>query len=432
MIVADTIENEVADPDMDPTRLRHPIYGGYGGAVQKKVSVLNFDLPIGGALELEVTENAGFYAIEAPIIIPGQENKNYDTRGLDFRINGNLALTDQNYDIDAVRPPYSIIVYGQVMIPKDQGPDKDELAVHFARIQPVDDSVKATLPSYQIPPPPKGIECLKPDVFRDKVWPLYSQQLVVRRNEYNQWVGGGYPTTGTGMMEEVADNLQFYTCKTCHNATHPFFPMPDDYESACDEALARSNMDDPLLSYALRGARGQFNHFPLYVAYNPFTDSQGKFRYYQNLNTTSKFTYGPMLGRLKTQDKATLDAWVASLTDLTNAQIDLIYSNLRRPMSLWVAQDPVSGLPLRRLLTEDPETALYDHTLTTKMVYGGHSNGMFLDPGTMTSFQNEDLSTMFKRPVAEAGDILSDHNAVIDIYVKNFVDWINAEKAARS
>ena len=425
MLVLDVPENELADPDVDPTRLRHPIYGLVATENQQMIDTLTWsfdDLP-GVAVEAELISYDTFYKIQAPVfkLSDAASASNMEVLGFTFDINGKEAVSDRSFEIDAVRPANAIMAYGSVFIQKDQGDSADALALKFKKLQAISpDVAQATLPSYEIPPPPGQIVCQRLDLFVDKVMPLYTQQMVLLREDYNTWDSQSYPTMGTPGSDDdaPANDPQFYTCNQCHNSEHPFFPMPADPQELCNEALSRSNLDQPLLSYALRGARGQFNHFPLYMAFDPFSGSDLQ-RYTNEANNTVQSIYGPFLGRFDTYTKSELDGIVSANPGLNAMERDAIYRYLREPAKLWIQTDPVSGLPSRnQVASETPPAGTLQ--ATRRLVP--------LDPELT---DNDEAKTTLRTPTA-AIDMNSRHDEVVQKWVDNFVEWIQAEKEALS
>ena len=424
MLVVDVPENELADPDLDPTRLRHPVYGIVATETQRMVDTLTWsfaDLP-GVSLEAELTSYDTFYKIQAPVFrLDGAASSNLlDVLGFTFEINGKEAVSDRAFEIDAVRPSDAIIAYGSVFIQKDLGDSADALALKFDKLDLTSPEVaQATLPSYDIPPPPGQLVCERLDIFVDKVLPLYTQQRVLLRADYTSWEGDSYPTMGTpGVDDAPANNPQFYTCNECHSSEHPFFPMPTDPQELCNEALARSNLEQPLLSYALRGARGQFNHFPLYMAFDPFSGAD--LRRYTSLEDNSVQTiHGPFLGRFDSYTTAELDGVVAANPGLTPAEQDAVYRYLREPARLWIQTDPITGLPSRNQIASESPPA--GSLVSTRRL-------LPLDPEM--NDENEAKTTL--KTESAAIDIDSRHDEVVQKWVDNFVEWIQAEKQARN
>ncbi|MFK7825899.1 MAG: hypothetical protein AB8G05_17230 [Oligoflexales bacterium] len=424
MLVVDVPENELADPDLDPTRLRHPIYGLVATENQQMIDILKWNFPDlpGVAVEAELISYDTFYKIQAPIfkLNEAASSNNMDVLGFTFEINGKEAVSDRSFEVNAVRPGNAIIAYGSVFIQKDQGDVADVLGLRFEKLQTVSpDVAQASLPSYEIPPPPGQVICKRLDLFVDKVMPLYTQQIVMLRQDYNDWNGQSYPTMGTpGVDDAPANDPQFYTCSQCHSSEHPFFPMPADPQELCNEALSRSNLDNPLLSYALRGARGRFEHFPLYMAFDPF-DGRDLRHYTSAADNTVQTIYGPFLGRFDTYSLTELDSIVTANPSLSPAERDAVYRYLREPPKLWIQTDPVTGLPSRNQLAGETPPA------------GSLQSTRRLIPLDEELGDNDEAKTT-RRTSVPTIDMDSRHDDIVEKWVDNFVEWIQAEKQERN
>ena len=411
ILVADTELNEhlVANPNSNPTVLRQKFYGIGGDGVQEKTHYMNWDLDF-GSFSMEVLVADGFYAFENPVFTmdAGHEGMNVSVKGFNFRINSNIALSDKLFNIDAVRFPRQNLSFGQVLIPKDKGFEKDKIGLVFARLEPTMEG--GTLSNYEDGPPLEGLSCMRPDLFNELLWPVYSQQRIVLRNEYNDWKNDPYPARYTPGTEDDDPEVDFpdtptvYTCTSCHNTEHPYLQLnASDYLVSCDLIIARTNLARPELSFSLRGLRGQFNHLPMYTMYDPWNGANLR---KQTLSNGNVMIYGPMNGALGTYSKNDIEGLFGGNT--TNAQKDNLYRRMALPRPIGFSPDSDLGLPI-------------------------YQNGSFLTDmmdADDARYTNGDLSTWYKNTSAD--NMLDQHNETIRKWIENgFLKWVEAEKAAR-
>jgi hypothetical protein len=285
------------------------------------------------------------------------------------------------------------------LIPKDRGFDQDSLAVVFSRLEAT--SEPGSLPEYEEGPPLEGQYCQAPDVFRQWLWPVYSQQKIVLRSEYNDWKDETYPASyDPGDIDndpevDLPELPTQYTCTTCHNIEHPYMQLDaSDYLVSCDLIIARTNLGTPELSFSLRGLRGQFNHLPMWTMFDPWNgQSLRKF----DLGSDNLRIYGPMNGAFDNYSFSEVE----NLMGISAAQK---YNALVSPGQIGFAADAdVTDMPAfpfvtNRILPNDPK-------------YGG------------------DLSTWF---MSSSDDMEDQHDETIQKWIDyGFKKWVEAENAAR-
>lgn len=411
MLVADTELNEhlVADPNINTEVLRQKFYGAKGTGVQAMTTYLRWDVGF-GMLQMEVEERPGYYAIENPIVFTDGQyaGQNVSVKGFNFIVNSNVALTDSVYQVDAIRPNGQNIVYGQAILPKQNGFNKDEIAVIFARLEAT--TADGELPKYDDIPPLESARCEEPEIFRQWMWPAYTQQHIMIRDDYMTWKNGPYPAEyipgddDNDPDVEFADTPTTYVCADCHNEDHPFFQINrQDYLITCDLILARTNLQRPELSFSLRGLRGQFNHIPMWTMYDPWNGNNLRKR---TLNSGVEMLHGPMNGAFASYSFSLINSLASGLS---GAQQDGMYRNLNRPARIGFNEDPEYGIPVYNTTTQqfspfdiNPDSAIYN---------------------------NGSLSTL-KRLGTD--NMQSQHDAVIDKWVdRAFMEWVNAERRAR-
>jgi len=405
ILVADTELNEhlVADPNTNPHVLRQKFYGAGGLGSQEKTNYLSWDLDF-GRFQVEVIDREGFYIIENPkfFVDSSSQGQNVAVNGLTFRINNNVALADRNYNLDAVRIPGHNIAFGQVLIPKQNGFDKDKLAVIFSQLELT--SAIGTLPDYREGPPLEGAYCMQPDVFREWLWPVYSQQRIVIRQDYESWKNQNYPARYTAGNVDNDPSVQLpnlptvYTCTTCHDINHPYMQLnASDYLESCDLIIARTNLARPELSFSLRGLRGQFNHIPMYTIFNPWNGSNLN-RY--PVSDDDQRIYGPMNGAFGSYSRSQVDS-LSGVGPLER------YRRLTMPSQIGFQTDPEFDIPLYR-----------DGSFVYSQIGPGDS-----------LYNRNNFSTWYR---SNNDDMLNQHNATIDRWIEQgFKRWVEAEREAR-
>jgi hypothetical protein len=404
-------EASALNPSIDPTHLRNSIYGLNGLGVQEEIYSVSWNLPFDAKLHMEIAFHNKYYGLRSPVITLNNpaELSNVLVKGFDFRINDVSATTNKNFSISAVRPSRAILDFGEVMIPRTDIEVGDSLAVHFDALELT--TLPATLPRYKEAPPVEGLKCKAPDVFYETVWPLYSQLNFMQRKDYNDFAAAGnfsVSVTTTG-DSRVIGSPQTYVCKTCHNSTHPYFPIPDDPIEACNAALARTNLTNPPLSFSLRGARGQFSHIPLYALFNPF-DASKELQY--ATTPVGKAIFGPMHGVFSTYSKSSVDTLIANAE--TVEQRRAYFSALRLPARITWKMNPLSGAPVDEQGNDIVGPGKIPPTID-------------IDPNHEL-FGDGDFSTM--KRTATGANILTQSDAVINTFVEKFLLWVEAENGA--
>lgn len=417
MIVVDSELNEdaFANPNRNPIVLRNKHYGVGGNGVQNKIKVMPFRVYF-GSLELEMDDRRDFYSMTLPVFRMDDKykDKNVFAAGFDFRVNGNVSLTNRNFKFEGVRAANDIVSYGEVMIPKIK-PD-DELNVRFEKLELTDQA--SSKPTYAEAPPQEGLICNDPEYFRDQLWPVYYQQKVVLREEYDAWraswtgenntpVSFGTEISPAGGTVETAtitaEPPTVYTCTSCHNEDHPFLELvEEDFIVSCNKILQRANLENPIQSFSLRGLRGQFNHLPLYTIFNPWDGNNLR---KQGLPSGEQLIWGPLNGKaLKANTKAEVDALVSTAT--SDNQIRDLYRSLTQPDRVGFRVDSSTGVFER---------------------IPGTNEALLVD---LPAGANEGIWNLLITP-DEDDDILSDHNATVDKWVnRSFLEWIKREKRA--
>ncbi len=398
----------------DPSLTRFSSYGRYDNGEQKKIKKLQWTLPVGGTIEADVVHHSKFYEISSPIYIPDadQSLRNLQLTGVDFLINGQISNTDKSFREQGIRPPNAIISYGAVLIPVDKGILEDKIALAFDFLELTDKT--ASLPSYADAPPIEGIKCLAPEVFFEKVFPIYTQLPVILREDYDRWsVDSSYPYKDN----QDDDSLTVpslgggqYKCVSCHDSEHPYFPIPEDYLDACDEALSRSNLDNPYLSFAIRGLRGQFEHPALYIAAD-ITDKD-KLRYVTIPGTEERVYYGPQTGKFKSYTLNEIENFKEDT--MTPTEVSRLYNALQTPKHFYI--NPLS------LQNE----GFFIEASTLKP----SENFFQFIQSSKSAFVSGPNTSVFRNDEAES-TILDQHKQILDKLVESFVSWLEEEKKLR-
>lgn len=419
MLVVDSelLEDSLTNPNRNPIVLRNKHYGTNGNGAQSKLKVMPFRLFF-GSLELEMDDSNDFYSMTLPIFRLNEKYKgsNVYSVGFDFRVNGQVSLTNKNFKLSGVRAANGLVSYGEVMIPKIKA--EDELTVRFTELQLTDQP--ASKPSYAEAPPQESLKCRDPEFFRVNLWPAYYQQKLVLREDYdtwrNSWRGENETpiTFGSEMndfgvtvetFEVTAEHPEIYTCTSCHNEEHPFLELvEEDHLLSCDKILQRANLQNPLQSFSLRGLRGQFNHIPLYTIFNPWNGNDLR---KQKLPSGEEIIWGPMNGKaFATNERSEIDSLISTAT--TDEEITRLYRSLTEPDRLGYEIDPATGVVKRISGTSQAELTDINPLSTLPSVWN-------------LQIGKDDTTD----------DILRDHNATVDQWVnRSFLEWIKREKEA--
>ena len=398
MVISKYYPISESNPDKFPIRLYHPIYGTLGHGVQNKIQIARFKFDHGISLEMEVADNEQLYFFSSPIIRLNEDSnlKNIDIVGFDLILNGQKLIYDHAFNINEIRPKDAIISYGQAIVSKDKGIDEDLLSISFKKLELTE--TPGELPHYESDSKQNDLTCSAPETFEREVWPLLTKQELILPKEYQSWVSNkNYP----GIIKadgtfNIVDTPSIYTCKTCHNDSHPYFPIPNNPKDGCDVTLSRTNLENPEKSYALRGLLGQFNHIPLYTKFNPF-DSHNNYWMTTLTDGTTKVPVYRQNGKIASWDEIIN----YSEEELDLMENNLIKLNLIKPKSITFKYDLITGLPEK------------DEQNQIKEFYY-NADSPFYAPETWLR-NNE-------------GNMTTDHSKVIKIYLEKYFHWIDEEK----